>query len=275
MPRTVIYSIAVTTEKLGDGAPVPLHGELEELFKTVSELGFDAVEYHVRNPEKADIAALQGLVKKYGVGICGIGTGFEYSMNGNSFTSPDQSIRERTVEKYRSFIDLAAPFGASVFIGLCRGTAPTFREIPHYLELLAEMLRPLVPYAREKHVLLVLEPIAFYMTNLLNKVVETIDYIALYGLDGIQLLLDTHHMYIEDPSVVNAFRQAAGRIGHIHISDSDRRYPGSGLVDYTAVAKVLNDIGYTGPVSVEILPYPSGIEAARYSIAWMRSMWGK
>jgi D-psicose/D-tagatose/L-ribulose 3-epimerase len=125
-----------------------------------------------------------------------------------------------------------------------------------------------------KNVTLALEPIAFYLTNLLNKTVETIDFISLRQLEGIKLLLDTHHMYIEDASVEGAFRAGSGLTAHIHISDSDRRYPGSGLIDYAAAARVLKDTGYSGAVSVEILPYPSGVQAARYSIQWMKSVWG-
>jgi sugar phosphate isomerase/epimerase len=45
-------------------------------------------------------------------------------------------------------------------------------------------------------------------------------------------------------------------------------------IEDPCVAQALKDTGYRGPLSVEIIPYPSGIEAARYSIAWMRSMWG-
>ena len=272
--KTVTYSVAITTEPLGDSAVVPLQGDLETSFKIAKELGFDAVEYHLRNPESVDRKALKALTEKYNIKVSALGTGLEYGLNGNSFTSPDPAIRKRTGEKFRSYIDLASEFGACVFLGLCRGKAPTFAEREKYLDLFVQETLPLIPYAKEKNVILALEPIAFYYTNLLNKTIETIDFIALKKLEGVQLLLDTHHMYIEDPSVEEAFRMSAGLTAHVHISDSDRRYPGSGLVDYNAVGRVLKETGYTGAVSIEILPYPSGIQAARYSIQWMKSVWG-
>jgi sugar phosphate isomerase/epimerase len=272
--RKVKYSIAISNEILGDGAPVPLQGDVETSLKTASELGFDAVEYHLRNPETIDAHALKALCEKYGIAISAIGTGLEYSLNGNIFTSPKSAVRKRTVEKFKSFIDLASGFGACVFLGLCRGKAPSFQEREKYLNLFAQEIQPLIAYAKEKNVILALEPIAFYMTNLLNKTVETLDFIALQKLEGVRLLLDTHHMYIEDPSIEDAFRLSAGMTAHIHISDSDRRYPGSGLIDYAAVGRVLKETEYGGAVSVEILPYPSGIQAARYSIQWMKSVWG-
>jgi sugar phosphate isomerase/epimerase len=272
--KNVKYSIAISSEILGDGAPVPFQGDVEASLKTAKELGFDAVEYHLRDPETVDAGKLKALTEKYGIAISALGTGLEYSKNGNIFTSSKPAVRKRTVEKFRAFIDLASHFGACVFLGLCRGNAPAFQEKEKYLNLFVQEIQPLLSYAKEKNVVLALEPIAFYMTNLLNKTVETLDFIALRKLEGVQLLLDTHHMYIEDPSVEEAFRLSAGMIAHVHISDSDRRYPGSGLVDYGAVGRVLKETGYSGAVSVEILPYPSGIQAARYSIQWMKSIWG-
>lgn len=274
MKRNVKYCLAVSSEILGDAAPVPLQGDLETSFRTASELGFDAVEYHLRNPESVDRKKLKALTEKYGLYLSAFGTGLEYGLNKNSFISPDPAVRARTGEKFRTFIDLAAEFGAVVFLGLCRGTAPSFREREKYLDLFVQEVLPLADYAKKSGVVLALEPIVFYMTNLLNKTVDTIDFIRLRGLDGIQLLLDTHHMFIEDRSVTEAFRLSSGLIAHIHMSDSDRRYPGSGNVDYDAVGKVLKEIGYSGAVSLEILPYPDGVQAARYGIAWMKSVWG-
>jgi D-psicose/D-tagatose/L-ribulose 3-epimerase len=120
-----------------------------------------------------------------------------------------------------------------------------------------------------------LEPIAFYFTDLLNTTDETLDYLARPGLESIGLLLDTHHMFLEDKSMEKAFRKCAGRIKHIHISDSNRRYPGAGSVDYKVVSRSLDEIGYCGAVSLEILPAPSPDEAARRGMAWMHETWGQ
>jgi len=275
MERKVKYCVAVSSEKLGDWAPVPLQGDLDGVCETARGLGFDSVEYHLRNPEAEDRKKLKTLLDRHGLSLAAIGTGLEYSKNGNFFTSEDPEVRKRTAEKFRSFVDLAADFGSVVFLGLCRGKSPTFAERERYLDLFADEVRPIVDYAKRKGVVLVLEPIVSYMTNLLTRTVETIDFISLRGLGGVELLLDTYHMYFEDEMPVEeGFRLSAGRIGHIHISDSDRRYPGSGKVDYEAVGRVLKEIGYSGAVSLEILPYPDGVQASRYGIQWMKHVWG-
>jgi len=40
------------------------------------------------------------------------------------------------------------------------------------------------------------------------------------------------------------------------------------------VAKVITQTGYEGAVSLEILPYPDGISAARLGLGEMRRVWG-
>lgn len=272
--RKVSYCVAVSDELLGEGAPVPLQGDLSKAFGRAAELGFDSVELHIRNPASHDPERLKALCARHKLRIAAIGTGLEYSLNKRCLTSADPENRREMAERLRQYIDLAAPFDAVVFIGLLRGKAPRDAEIGAYLDLFARELVDIVAYADAKKVRLGLEPIVFYMTNLITTTQEGLDFIKRPGLGSIQFLLDTHHMFIEDSDMIESFRRAAGKIAHIHISDSNRRYPGAGNVDYNAVGKVLTEIGYTGAVSLEILPLPDGIGAARKGIEWMKKVWG-
>ncbi len=271
----VSFGAAISEEVLGDGAPVLFQGGIEAGMRRCGALGFDSVEIHIREPRRFDAAKLEALSDELGMTVCAVGTGLEYSLSGLTFTSEDPAIRERVRQRFFEHIDLAAPLGAVVFLGLCRGTAPDFASRAAYLDRLAQELAPIAEYAAEKNVILGFEPIVFYLTNLLNTTEETLEFLERPGLASLQLLLDTHHMFIEDPDMEAAFRQCAGRIAHVHISDSNRRYPLAGNVDYDQVAQVLQDIGYDRAVSLEVLPYPSGEQAAERGLQWMRRMWGR
>ena len=111
------------------------------------------------------------------------------------------------------------------------------------------------------------------MTNLLNTTQEAMEFLEASNFQNIQLLLDTHHMFIEDKDYIQSFRDAGNLIAHIHISDSNRCYAGAGNIDYTAVGSVLKEIGYKNPVSLETLPIPTGEFAARKSLEWMQQVW--
>ncbi|MBT3274635.1 MAG: sugar phosphate isomerase/epimerase [Spirochaetales bacterium] len=273
MSKIVRFGLTVSEEILGNTAPVLIQGGLETAIRRAAELGFNSVELHVRNPNDIDVGAVTRSAVNAGVEISAIGTGLEYSLNGLNLTSPDTELRLRTATRFEEHIDLAANFGATVFVGLCRGTADGDETREAYLNRLHDTLIPLAAYAREKEVSLSLEPIAAYMTNLLNTTVESLRFISRPGLESILLLMDTHHMFIEDGDIAETFRLCKGRIGHIHISDSDRKYPGSGEIDFEDVGSALKEIEYSGAVSAEVLPDPDGETAALHALEWMRRVW--
>lgn len=274
MRRKVSYGLAISEEQLGDGAPVLLQGGLEKAIIRASEMGFDSVELHIREPGKFNANMLLEKANKSNICIAAVGTGLEYSLNGFSLTSPDKSMRDKMAMRLKEHIEFAARLNAVVFLGLCRGKAPGYAVREEYLNRLAEELAPIASYALKCGVILGFEPIVFYLTNLLNSTEETLEFLKRPGLETIQLLLDTHHMFIEDKDMDKSFRLCKGRIAHVHISDSNRRYPCAGNVDYTQVGNTLKDIGYDKAVSLEVMPYPSGEQAALNGIEWMRSVWG-
>lgn len=273
MDRKVSYGVAVSEEVLGERASVPLQGGIAEGMATAAALGFECVEIHIRNPVEFDPKALARLSAETGVRIAAIGTGLEYSLNGLTLTSDDPAVREKASRRMREHIDLAAHFGAVVFLGLIRGKCGSKARLPEYLDRLARQLAPLAEYAAEKGAPTGLEPVAYYFSDLLNTTAETLEFLDRSGLGGIGVLLDTHHIHLEDKDMEAAFLSCAGRITHVHLSDSNRRYPGAGNVDFRGVARALDGIGYAGAVSLEILPAPSGREAAQLGIAQMRELW--
>lgn len=274
-PRKVSYGVAIAQEVLGEGVPVPFQSGLREGMEKAAALGFDCVEIHIRSPLDFDPTALLRASQETGVRIAAIGTGLEYGRNGLSLTAEDPSVRAKAVERMREHIDLAATFGAVVFLGLIRGKCGCKARLPEYLDRLAQSLVPLARHAGESGVPTGLEPVAYYFSDILNTTDETLAFLERPGLESIGLLLDTHHIFLEDRSMEDAFRKCAGKITHVHISDSNRRYPGAGNVDFALAARTLTDIGYAGAVSLEILPAPSGEEAARKGIAWMREAFGR
>lgn len=271
MSRKVRYGLAISEEYLGDGAPVLLQGGLKKSIIRASEMGFNSVEIHIRNPDRFDAEKLLETANKNNIDISAVGTGLEYSLNGLSLSSPDRDIRYKMSMRFKEHIDLAARLNAVVFTGLCRGKAPSYSDCEEYLDRLADELVPITCYALERRVVLAFEPIAFYLTNLLNTTKETLEFLERPGLETIQLLLDTHHMFIEDKNMDEAFKMCKGRIAHVHISDSNRKYPGSGIIDFTMIGNTLREIGYDRAVSLEVLPYPSGEKAALIGLELIRS----
>jgi sugar phosphate isomerase/epimerase len=273
MSSSVQLCVAVSDEILGESAPVPFQGGLTDAFTRAAAFGFDAVEIHIRNPDSIDTVELAAGAERVGISIAAIGTGLEHTLNGYNLSSPDDALRKKSAQRFRRHIDLGARFGATVFVGLCRGAAPDSISIDEYLDRFGVELAPLASYADQMGATLSLEPIAGYMTNLLTTTRDTLAFLERPGLESVLLLMDTHHMFFEDGDLEQTFMLCKNRIGHLHISDSDRKYPGSGEIDYGIVGNSLKEIGYDRTVSLEILPSPDGDTAARLGLEWMQGVW--
>jgi sugar phosphate isomerase/epimerase len=78
-------------------------------------------------------------------------------------------------------------------------------------------------------------------------------------------------MNIEDASIEKGLRLAGDRLWHVHIADSNRRYPGSGHLNFASIFATLEDMGYHGFVSAEILPLPDPDTAAQKTIEFLQA----
>ncbi|MGG3506667.1 sugar phosphate isomerase/epimerase family protein [Paenibacillus lautus] len=93
---------------------------------------------------------------------------------------------------------------------------------------------------------------------------ETLDWIDAIGEPNVGLLYDAYHWYTNEMTVSDIRQLRAEQIVHVHINDAkdipvrdvldnDRLYPGEGVINLPGFLQALNDIGYAGPVTQEIL----------------------
>jgi hydroxypyruvate isomerase len=81
------------------------------------------------------------------------------------------------------------------------------------------------------------------------------------GSDHLRLMLDLYHAQIGEGNLIELCRQALPWIGEIQVADvPGRREPGTGEINYPAVARALADMGFTGTIGLE--GWPSGDSAA-------------
>lgn len=273
MSQDVTFGVAIAEEVLGEKAPVLFQGGILAGMEKAAALGFGSVELHVRDPHTLDARKIRDGAVDLGIRVAAIGTGLERSKNGHCLTDPEPRRRLRAREAMLRHIEFAAEFDAVVFIGLIRGECGQYAKVPGTLELLADELRPVAAAAREAAVPTGLEPVAYYFSDLLNTTRETIEFLEDFELESLGLLLDTHHMFLEDPDVGQAIIEAGQRITHVHASDSNRRHPGAGNIDFEEVSAALQQVGYRGAFSLEALPIPDSETAARRGIAELARAW--
>ena len=233
--------------------------------RKVAELGYDAVELHIRDPHAIDANEIEGLLHQYRLPVPTIGTGQAYGEEGLSFADPDPPIRRKAVRRIEDQMDLASRLGIPrVTIGLIRGTVKPGADQDRAEEHVWECMAKCLDY--NPAITLILEPINRYETSLYNDTASAKEVIDRIGRPNLKMLIDTFHMNIEEPDMVQSILDVRDYISHVHFADSNRWPPGCGHIDFKKIVRALRRIKYQGTICAEILPKPTPDECLRLTI---------
>lgn len=250
--------------------PLLFPGRLEDGLRAASNLGFQAVELSLASPEDLDVMMLQSMLEDRNLMVAAFATGQACLDEGLCLSSAKDKVRNAAVNRLKSIIGLAKQFNASVIIGGIRGSlSGTIREQTHQRRSAIKSIRECAKFATDSNVTLLIEPINRYETNFINTASEGLELLEEIDEPSLKLLLDTFHMNIEESNIVATLKSVAGHLGYIHISDSNRKAPGQGHIDFASVFNTLSELGYQGFVTAEILPLPDDVQAARQTSEYL------
>jgi sugar phosphate isomerase/epimerase len=117
--------------------------------------------------------------------------------------------------------------------------------------VLLEELGALAAHAATVGATVLLEPLNRYEDHMVNTVADAADLVREVGSDSLRVIADIYHMNIEEADIAESLRQVAPYLGHIQLGDSNRLEPGAGHVDWAAIMKALDDVGYAGWMAME------------------------
>jgi sugar phosphate isomerase/epimerase len=257
---------------MAQGPLALLSGTFAERIDKAASLGYRGIELMVRDPAAIDVEWLREALHRTGMEMPQIVTGELFAADGLALVHRDPQLRKRSNERARAVIDLAASLEAMVNLGRFRGRLADLGPVADPWALALEQLRPVLQYAGEQGVRLTLEPLNRYESDYLHTAAEARRLIEASGSQQLGLMLDLFHMNIEETSFADGFRAAGDHMWHVHIADTNRRYPGSGHLDFAAVFEILRTIGYRGFVSAELLPLPDPDTAAAKTIQVLKKL---
>ena len=226
--------------------------EAFSLLPQISAMGYPLVEVALFQPDDA-AGELSAALQSAGLAAC-----FCSSIQPGTFlTAPDPQARRQALDRLRAHVELAGSLGSPTLAGplYLSGLAPspaTLAQRGAEWDLALEGLDRLAGAAQEVGVTLCVEPANRYKTTLINTVDQAMDFIDQLGRPNVKILFDTYHANIEEASLPDAIRRMGNRyLGEIHVCDNHKGAPGTGHIDFPAVAQALRDIGYTGHVIFE------------------------
>jgi D-psicose/D-tagatose/L-ribulose 3-epimerase len=206
-------------------------------------------------------------------------TGLHAAMSapaGLHLTTPDESLRRRSWEYFRRMIDFCADLGAGGYLVLGsskqRAAAPG-ESVGDAVKRLRDGLAESAPQARTRDVLVLAEPLAPHLCNVLTSLGEAVEMVRSINHPSIQTMFDTHNAVNEKEPHDALLRRYAPYIRHVHVNEMDGRHPGTGVYDFGLVLRTLRETGYAGWVSLEVFQFkPSGEVVARESAALLRRL---
>ncbi|WP_146404667.1 sugar phosphate isomerase/epimerase family protein [Planctomycetes bacterium CA13] len=275
--------------QLGFTTAILPNQSLEQVFEIASECGYDCVEVmcwpagndarryagvshiDVGSLDDAKVSEIHALSEKYGVSISALG----YYPNP---LSPNQEEANAAVAHFCKVITAAAKLGihkANSFVGR-DWTKSVDENWPRYLET----WKPIIDFAEQQNVKVGIENCPMYFSddewpggkNLAHCPAIWTRMFEDIPSDHFGLNFDPSHLVWQHIDYLLPLRQFADKLFHVHAKDVriDRdkinqvgilavpnayhtpKLPGMGDIDWGKFFSILGDVGYRGPVCVEV-----------------------
>jgi sugar phosphate isomerase/epimerase len=247
-------------------------GDLPTAFAKLAQLGYDGVELMSKKPSKLDGAAIRRWLDEHNLKLAQLCTGHVFGEDKLGLLNPDATLNREALERLKEFVDFAAAYfepGLPVNIGRSRGQGNPAQPEKSW-EAFAAAFRELADYALPKQVRLTLEPITSLLVKFIITTQDGVEMCRRVNRPNFGLMLDVYHMNIEDGDIYQSIRDAKDYCWLVHVCDNNRKWPGSGHLDFARIIATLEEIGYDGFVSTEMLPWPDPDTAARAAVESLR-----
>ncbi|MHA1150125.1 MAG: sugar phosphate isomerase/epimerase family protein [Promethearchaeota archaeon] len=220
------------------------------LLPKIKKLGCDVVEIPIFNPEDFPSEVVKAELDKNNLEAC-VCYGCEAD---SDIASLDERVRSKGIERFKLALDHTKTIGAKKLGGVVykaggifTGAAPT----PEEWEYSVGCMKNIAKYAQKYNISIGIEQINRYETYFINTAADAVQYCKDVGEPNIFVLLDAHHIILEELSFYDIIVTTGDYLGHFHTSENNRGIPGTGLVDWEEIYRALKQINYTGWLVIE------------------------
>ncbi|TDF98119.1 sugar phosphate isomerase/epimerase family protein [Paenibacillus piri] len=242
---------------------------VSEACAIIKEAGFDGIDFMGGTMKQQLAEARQALRDT------GLATSAVYGQLGQAGSSLiDQTAweRARALDLFKERIEAAAEVGAGQLIFVPRFGIPSLRaEAAEWI--LVTMLEELGEWAADIPVTLVMEPLNRNESQFLYDPLHALRITEAVDRSNVKTMVDTYHMDVEGQDMSALIRELDDAIAVVHASDTERKLPGLGEIDFRTVVQALKSIGYNGPVGFECKEADAADLKA--SVSYLRKLWAE
>ena len=214
-----------------------------------AEVGYDLIEITALDPRTIDVDFTRRQLEKAGIGVTA-SLGLEAD---EDISSNDRENEKRGQAKLERVVGMARDVGATHICGILESAFQKYKvpTTPEGVKRSAEVLQRVAEIAARSNIMLGLEVVNRYESNVLNTASQAVEMCKRIGAPNVKAHLDVYHMNIEESDIQQAILETGDYLGYFHTGDSHRGYMGSGSIDLAGVFRALVKSGYKGPITFE------------------------
>lgn len=245
--------------------------EAECAAASTAAAGFDLLEIPLLDPATVDGPATAALLGRHHLqAACSLGLSFD-----TDISSEDTAKVAAGERLLHAALDVTDTLGSRYLTGVIYSAMGKYIRPPTPAGRAnsATVLRGLARAAAGRGIMVGLEAVNRYESNLVNTVADALRHIEAIGEDNVVVHLDAYHANIEEGDLGRPVRLAGDRLGYVHVGESHRGYLGSGTIDFAAFFRALVTARYQGPITFE--SFSSAVVSAEFAAAlgvW-RNLW--
>jgi D-psicose/D-tagatose/L-ribulose 3-epimerase len=222
------------------------------IISKAKELGFETLDIAIAHPDTFPVDSVKEKVDEVGIEVVTSTT----LNNKTNLISPDPDIRANGIRTLKLLVDINMKLNSKIMGGVnyaawgyLTGKPRTEQE----WEWSVNAMRDVVEYASQRGDLVIaVEPVNRFETHFLNTAEDAVRYCKDVGTGNVKVHLDSFHMIREELSFRGAV-QTCGKeyLGYVHVCESNRGIPGTGLVPWKEFFTAIKEVGYDGPLVIE------------------------
>lgn len=245
-------------------------GTMEGNLDCIAEAGFRGVELSVRKPAELDLDDIEKQIDSRGLSVSMIHTAAMGFQDRIWLCHPVPEIREVSYRRHLDALDMAQRFGCGMVIGSSRGNLCEDARRDDSLRWMRDALLGLVDEAAARGARLYLEPLCSHWINNVTTAAEGAALCRELDHEALVLMLDTYHMNADEASFTDPIVESGELLGHMHIAENNRYYPGGGHIPFGEIIGALRSIGYGGWLTCQIVSKPDIRTAAKLAAENLR-----
>jgi sugar phosphate isomerase/epimerase len=246
---------------------------LETTLVRIKRLGYSSIEIS-GEPTQYTPGPTRALLKQYDIRCWGAVT---LTLGERNLAAKDPLQRAESVRYVKSVVQLVTELDGEIItiVPATVGKVTPDSTAENEWMWVRDGLQEVYELADRVGVRMAIEPLNRFETYFINRADQAVAMANAVG-PKCGVCLDAFHMNIEETDLLAAIRATGKQIYDFHVADNNRLAPGQGALNWDAIVKTLEQVGYNGALTAEfvapidrtpVTPYPNQLDNGRVNVS--------